>query len=540
MNGGECAACRARRHSGGAGEHARNAIGAPGRPLDRDTQARFGRWFGHDFSRVRVHTGGEAELAARRAGAIAWSTQGRIGFAEGAYRPGTSSGDRLLAHELAHVVQQTQAAGSSRTRNQSAEENGAAMAVRAWERGEPAPRQAAAPLTALRFAPPPGGAAPAPAPAPAPSPAPAGPVLALTPCAGQNKTDAEAAEKKLQAWLKKATSMLDAFVKAPADAAQAPVLNALTLHFHRADADLGAAVNDRLRKVQSATSGGTGGQCADATHPSCQAGADGFASVKDKAAGLCPLFFTEPIETQTNTLLHEGMHVHGAAHHIPDRAYSYHRHYAILTPEEAFDNADSFSNLVEDLVLGPGSSQAGAAAPPADTFRGCDSTQEGKISHALALTHKWLDPAFKAVNEPGLNSQAIVQTEVTRFLGDAKAATLQKATLAFARVGVVLEKSMSLVCEAAGKSCPAGTPGFFGPGKPGLHLCPEWFAIKTDDLRAQMIFDLLLQQHAKLHSVDSPSHVGLAKALFGISFAAPPAIPARPAPTPKPAPAGKP
>jgi hypothetical protein len=65
--------------------------------------------FGHDFSRVRVHTGQRAADSARQVNALAYTVANHIVFNNGRYTPGTSPGARLLAHELSHVVQQSKA-----------------------------------------------------------------------------------------------------------------------------------------------------------------------------------------------------------------------------------------------------------------------------------------------------------------------------------------------------------------------------------------------------------------------------------------------
>jgi Domain of unknown function (DUF4157) len=64
------------------------------------------RAFSADFSVVRVHTGPESDRVASGLGARALTTGRDILFRSGAFRPYTPSGERLLAHELAHVVQQ--------------------------------------------------------------------------------------------------------------------------------------------------------------------------------------------------------------------------------------------------------------------------------------------------------------------------------------------------------------------------------------------------------------------------------------------------
>jgi hypothetical protein len=68
--------------------------------------------FGHDFSEVRVHTGAHAANSARAVGASAYTFGRDIVFGGVGYAPGTSAGDELLAHELAHVIQQTGGRGT--------------------------------------------------------------------------------------------------------------------------------------------------------------------------------------------------------------------------------------------------------------------------------------------------------------------------------------------------------------------------------------------------------------------------------------------
>ena len=88
------------------------AIGAmgSGRPLSRSERAFFEPRFGADFSRVRVHDDGAAARAARALHARAFTLGHDIAFASGERSPGTLARDRLIAHELAHVVQQRRGA----------------------------------------------------------------------------------------------------------------------------------------------------------------------------------------------------------------------------------------------------------------------------------------------------------------------------------------------------------------------------------------------------------------------------------------------
>jgi hypothetical protein len=67
----------------------------------------MGQRFGHDFSRVRVHTDAAAERSARDVNANAYTVGHNIVFGARQFAPGTHEGRRLIAHELTHVVQQS-------------------------------------------------------------------------------------------------------------------------------------------------------------------------------------------------------------------------------------------------------------------------------------------------------------------------------------------------------------------------------------------------------------------------------------------------
>jgi hypothetical protein len=88
------------------------ALASPGRPLEPALRQDMEQRFGHDFSRVRVHTGAAAEQAAQDVNAHAYTVGHDIVFGIGRFTPGTHEGRRLLAHELAHTIQQNDLAAA--------------------------------------------------------------------------------------------------------------------------------------------------------------------------------------------------------------------------------------------------------------------------------------------------------------------------------------------------------------------------------------------------------------------------------------------
>src|ERR1041385_2564801 len=88
-------------------ESSLGSLRARGQPLAASTRSFFEPRFGHDLSEVRVHTDPNAAESAAAIAARAYTTGRNIVFAAGAYKPNTSAGQRLLAHELAHPFQQS-------------------------------------------------------------------------------------------------------------------------------------------------------------------------------------------------------------------------------------------------------------------------------------------------------------------------------------------------------------------------------------------------------------------------------------------------
>lgn len=113
---GECPACRAQRLGLSRKSDAAGGMPAPSsvdetlrgssQPLDAGTRSFMEARFGQDFGGVRIHQGEQAAQSARDVSARAYTVGQDIVFGQGQYAPSADSGKQLLAHELAHVVQQ--------------------------------------------------------------------------------------------------------------------------------------------------------------------------------------------------------------------------------------------------------------------------------------------------------------------------------------------------------------------------------------------------------------------------------------------------
>jgi hypothetical protein len=128
-----------------------------GRPLESATRSRMEQAFGARFDEVRVHTDEAAARLAREHGARAFALGPHVAFGQGEYRPGTLAGDAVLAHELAHTLQQrgatAEAGPAAPARSLEGEANTAAAGVlaRLWAgAGALAGRFAGPPMPRLR------------------------------------------------------------------------------------------------------------------------------------------------------------------------------------------------------------------------------------------------------------------------------------------------------------------------------------------------------------------------------------------------------
>lgn len=84
-----------------------DVLSSSGQPLDARPRSFFELRFGHDFGKVRLHTNARAKASAQAVNALAYTVGSHIVLGEGQNGSETMAGNRLLAHELAHVVQQS-------------------------------------------------------------------------------------------------------------------------------------------------------------------------------------------------------------------------------------------------------------------------------------------------------------------------------------------------------------------------------------------------------------------------------------------------
>ena len=84
----------------------KDVLSSPGQAMDAATREFMESRFGHDFSQVRLHTDAKAAVSAKGINARAYTVGHDVVFGAGQYNTSTDAGRHLLAHELAHTIQQ--------------------------------------------------------------------------------------------------------------------------------------------------------------------------------------------------------------------------------------------------------------------------------------------------------------------------------------------------------------------------------------------------------------------------------------------------
>jgi hypothetical protein len=410
-----------------------------GLPLDRTTRRFFETRFGHDFGAVRVHADDRAAAAARSLHAEAYASGHDLVFGRGRYDPASAAGQRLLAHELTHVVQQrsglaTTAPGAGQ--HDPAEQEAEANAARLHGAAPMLLRQRA-PRLARRRTPEDSTTVTVEAPTGPPG------------CTLDQHQAIEPAVHGAQDRLQRSIILLDAYIAAPADAAQQAVATALTRHFRRADAAIAGTVRQRLADLRRdmVERDPFPVECHDATDGSCTN--SGAYVRNDSELVFCPAFFTGGLDWRIEALTHEMAHALTGLD-ISDRAYRNDRLLPHLSTAEALDNAESYTMFVSELASG----RAVEGAPPADEVEDCAARTEPLVREAIARAQRWNRDAEVIA----LDQREAMQTDnagfFTTHLGDATPATRTAAARVFSRMVLRLNDSLEVRCdESAGDAC---------------------------------------------------------------------------------------
>jgi hypothetical protein len=462
-----------------------------GKNLGGNEEAFFESRLGYDFSNVQLHTNDAANQSAKNINARAYTYRNNIVFGAGQYQPKTNEGKKLIAHELTHVVQQT---------------NNAPTGI--LQRDDVAGATAATTSTTTTT----------------------GTTGSTTPtsstvniAANCNQTDITDIVNQTLTWLDDIYQQLlefntdEVFKDAIAPRGNyARIAGALQQAFNTNDVQYAEVIRRRfLHVAQLLRSPGRISINCDRTH--CTSGGSSFVAayvIGPYALTMCSVGIagSRPVATFIHELMHATIPQVGISNTVTqntginDRAYRTDRIFQHLSPEETLDNADSYGILAE-LLHARANTQI--VTPQADTTAGC--SQPDILLEAFARAAQWA--AF---------AQNGLQTDVT-LLNGAALNTLNSANLdllnrSFPSVTTTAElvalnnafqslqnngfnNTWDLSCAGSGDRNCSGAVAYASEGKVSassvtlrqlrtahtLTVCTDWFTLSADD-RIKTVF----------------------------------------------------
>jgi hypothetical protein len=478
------------------------ALAEPGQPLDHATRSRFEALLGADFGDVRLHNSATAAASAQAIGARAYTVGNKLVFGPGQYAPTGPGGGRLLAHELAHVVQ-GRVGGRTTVRRQAGQ-------------------------AAVDFQ------------------------VPANVCTPAQTRELVPAVTTAQRWLQAADARLSAYATGSPQS-ETSKATGLSMLRHMANSDAATVryvqniirrVADLLRTDPSAPSPLTV-QCHGPADRTCGSSAAYVSNAN--LLVFCPSFFGSDVVWAVSAVIHEIAHslIHGGPLRITDRAYQRDRLYGQLSPGEALTNAESYALLVRELATGPVSGM-----PPRDTYEDCPADWRAALSTAIARAQRWNRDAQVAVLDQKPVFLASWNALATAFLGGQSPAQVAAAATVYNEAEVKFKDRVDFECEASGGGrCDTSSTYWYALGD--FHICPSWRNRASDDDRAEELlaglygYYRIVDDHRRRQNLASlarrlhyqfwapPSAADVSGALANAS--AQPQPPAAPAPGPVPA-----
>jgi hypothetical protein len=341
-------------------------IRSPGQPLDPAARAFFEPRFDYDFSRVRIHSDARASASAHAVNALAYTVGKDMVFGAAQFAPHTNKGRNLLAHELTHVVQQSQG-----------------PIVRPIP-SDPVQTRIAEAVVQRE------------------------PEVKVDPgatCGLDQHRMIEPAAYKADEWLSLTIPAIEAFLSGAKTKQAQTAAAALNKHFHSTETGVVRYVRDRLKTIQSDIFRRQNFRvnCPPASDRACTTEMEGGKYVAVVPRGnpneidFCAPFFKRNVEDRASTIIHEFGHTQlglSAQQQIGDRGYQGDAYYAYLTTGEALTNAESYAMLVREVAIGFSPAQAFIS----DSLEECPDGWIPIISDAITKARMWNHKA--AVNGP--------------------------------------------------------------------------------------------------------------------------------------------
>jgi hypothetical protein len=320
-------------------------------------------------------------------------------------------------------------------------------------------------------------------------------------CPPKDRGKLDAAQATGLHWIDTAVAKLKALIANPKTKTAVEAAAALKTHFKASDADTAGKLVIRLEALGAdIRSGRASVECAAPTDPMC---AD-FAAYATSGPIMryCQRFLDMDAESRAGTLVHESAHLFaenlGEVRHATDRAYTHERLYRFLTTAEAFDNADSYEAIIDQLGRG----EEVPITAPEDSVSDCGQNADA-VRLAVARAQR---VNTQTLNHLASATQAGFAPTIARLFPEKNRPNLESVVDTYRGLSARLSSSVSIECE---DSCAPSATGYYR--KPGwaAHVCPSFFSLAPDAQVPEM-YQLLMAFSASLSNEEAKPYTALA------------------------------
>jgi len=491
-----------------------DVLKSPGDSLDPSARAFFEPRFGHDFSQVRIHADTRAAEAASSIHALAYTVGDRIVFGNRQYAPQTPSGRQLIAHELAHVLQQTTGPQPMLQRAVSkdygklhklltrsfwhldwavtdAEAHQALMILKALSPDDLRDTVAAMEKDGLvdtlfgnvsdddekketdilekindvRV-----------------HKGKKGQPDLVGPCDAKQRKEIDDRVAGTKDWAREAKKRANDFAADPANHNDTGKL--LDVHFFHQKNNGPITAADQVDRAKQIASNfekvelqhhPLPNMCASPFDPLCASLALAYVSRKHGRAVFCKSYFGDTAQRQTYNLIHEFTHEFAD---VDDRGYGDERVFAYLSPDDAMNNADSYALFAVDVNGGKERSQDIRKAPT-DKVSDCTGPQGDEIRRRFAFAARMVTNALNVIGDPKIGG-----AEALAHFKTNDRVKLQRFIDRFKKINEQFAGKMNFECE---KKCD-GEAGYYRSHGWTVHICPPWFNLSPDSRTDEILY----------------------------------------------------
>lgn len=522
---GECDQCKKKRvslsrHAAGTGpvsvdSRVRSALQSPGQPLEKETQSLMESRFQHNFSSVRVHTGSRAEESARALQANAYALGRDVVFGQGRYNPSSEDGLHLIAHELAHVVQQQHAPAPGPQTDLEVSEPGDAAEREAESAADQVAaggkagvyERAGSAIVHREFTKTDAGAIAIGAAVVASAIkyrdeighffqrhfGDATDIKAPPKCGYLQKEMIRPAISKATATVKSALTKIHAFQANPNALANKYFKGRLGARFNSDSVETVTKIEQVVSQVARQLAEPSLVQMDDAK-VQCQTAksditcswADAYVPGDGSKVVLCTKFFKTGADPAS--LVHEMVHATTGGAPIIDRGYQGERILPLLpkiSTDAALTNAESYSEFVSDIVTGTPVSDS----VPNDDIE-CPQAIADALTPAVAQAERWNTNALTVFSSKaqGQKRHLRIKSSLPRPVPLPSDFSRYMETVDFPRITSVYRKTngalgqpLRVVCQDANEAACAKPPEVqFHAGNPTLYVCSGWTGLDND------------------------------------------------------------